>query len=94
MELARCRQRRAYLLPEISLGELCQSPRRNRYLNRYVGLSKLYSKISWVPEILLMDEILHHLGALNYCNSQDFRDKGGARLPPSTVLGPFCHGDL
>ena len=20
-----------------------------------------------------MDEILHHLGALNYCNSQDFR---------------------
>ena len=21
-----------------------------------------------------MDEILHHLGALNYCNSQDFRD--------------------
>ena len=21
-----------------------------------------------------MDEILHHLGALNYCNSSDFRD--------------------
>ena len=21
-----------------------------------------------------MDESLHHLGALNYCNSQDFRD--------------------
>ena len=25
-------------------------------------------------ELLLMDAILHHLGALNYCNSQDFRD--------------------
>ena len=25
-------------------------------------------------DILLMDEILHHLGALNYCNSWDFRD--------------------
>ena len=25
-------------------------------------------------KILLMDEILHRLGALNYCNSTDFRD--------------------
>ena len=25
-------------------------------------------------DILLMDEILHHLGALNYCNSWEFRD--------------------
>ena len=24
--------------------------------------------------LVLMDEILHHLGALNYCNSQDFMD--------------------
>ena len=24
--------------------------------------------------IVLMDEILHHLGALNYCSSLDFRD--------------------
>ena len=29
----------------------------------------------WKPKnILLMDEILHHLGPLNYCNSLDCRD--------------------
>ena len=27
-----------------------------------------------------MDEILHHLGALNYCNSWDFRDLGWCKI--------------
>ena len=27
-----------------------------------------------LQHILLMDEILHHIGALNYCNFEDFRD--------------------
>ena len=30
--------------------------------------------------ILLMDEILHHLGALNYCNSYDFRDSRWCKI--------------
>ena len=36
--------------------------------------------------ILLTDEILHHLGALNYCNSWILGTLGGARFSPSTVL--------
>ena len=29
---------------------------------------------------LLMDEFLHHLGALNYCSSWDFRDLRWCRI--------------
>ena len=31
--------------------------------------------------LLLMDEILHHLGALKYGNSQDFRDLRWCKIP-------------
>ena len=33
-----------------------------------------YSSYGVLSKLLLMDEILHHLGALNYCKSWDFRN--------------------
>ena len=32
------------------------------------------------PELLFMEEILHHLEPLNYCNSQDFKDFRWCRI--------------
>ena len=47
-------------------------------MNRHVGTQSLPREQDpgrgWMPDLLLMDEILHHLGALNYCNSWEFRD--------------------
>ena len=36
--------------------------------------------LSYKTLLLLMDEILHHLGAPNYCNSQDFRDSRWCKI--------------
>ena len=36
-----------------------------------------------------MDEILHHLGALNYCNPWDFKDFRWCKISSINSMGDF-----